>query len=303
MEKEGKISEVLLSSIHPDENQPRKDFNAARLAELMASIKEHGIMNPLVVEGHPSGQYLLIDGERRYRAAKELKLRKVPVIVLEPMNETDRLIKQFHLQEQHEGWSALEKAVAIGQLSESMKIPVSQLARMLSLPTRTVADYTGFWNLMSRREYQKSEMPIGLAKQIVRARERAKKIYEETFEKEFTEAKQKGIEQAIMAQIKAGEVTRITDITKLVDTFVNEPKTIDTFLKGKTTITKLYLDSHAKVAHHARNVGQLANILEFHMRKTMELGGVELVTNQGDGKGEATVRRLQKVLDEFVTKM
>ena len=53
---------VALRSIAPDPHQPRKNFNPERLAELIASIKKYGIINPLVVEKLPTGKYLLVDG-------------------------------------------------------------------------------------------------------------------------------------------------------------------------------------------------------------------------------------------------
>lgn len=293
MEKETH-KEVLLSKVHPDENQPRKDFNAARLAELISSIKEHGIMNPLVVEAHPSGEYLLVDGERRYRAAQELKLKKVPVITVKPMNTVDRLVKQFHIQEQHEGWTSTEKAVAIGQLAEDMKMTPVGVAKLLSLPERTIRDYMGFWNLMTRKDFERSEVPITMARNIVGARDKAKKVYEAEFEKELTQEKQKGIERQIIAQIKAGEIKRQSDITKLVDTFSTDPKMIDTFIKGKGTVTKLYLESNAKVAHHARNVRQIGSLLSTHINYTVELGGVPLLAED-----EVAVRALKKLSSEL----
>lgn len=269
--------EVLLSKIHADENQPRKDFNASRLSELISSIKEFGIMNPLVVEEHPSGEYLLVDGERRFRAATEIGLKKVPVITVEPMTSTDRLVKQFHLQEQHEGWSSVEKAVAIGQLSEQMGTSVVQMSKLLAIPMRTIQDYVGFWNMMARKEFQKSEVPISYAKHIHSAGIKAKKIYEKSFEEEFDQSQQKEVEKQLIVQIKKGEVTNQSGITKLVDSFVANPDTIEKFLEGKDSVTKLYLDSDAKVARHARNVRQLGVLVDTHINSALELGGVDIM--------------------------
>ncbi len=129
-----------MSSITPDPNQPRKNFNPERLAELIASIEKYGIINPLVVEELGKGKFMLVDGERRYRAALELQLKKVPVLIHPAMEETERTIQQFHIQEQHEGWSATEKAIAVGKLADRMGISYRALAQMLALPQRTISD-------------------------------------------------------------------------------------------------------------------------------------------------------------------
>ena len=144
-------------------------------------------------------------------------------------------------------------------------------------------------------------MPVGMARHIVRARERAKKLYEDTFDKEFTEEKMKAMERTIIAQMKAGEVAKQNDVTKLIDTFVNNPDTIDTFLKGKTSVTKLYLDSNAKVAHHARNAKQLSNMLESHIKQTIELGGTVLL--EGDREAKRGFERVKAQVENILSKI
>ena len=76
-------SEVMLADIYPNEDQPRKNFDETALAALVESIKKHGIITPLVVTPRPDGKYMIIAGERRYRAAKEAGLLSVPVFVRE----------------------------------------------------------------------------------------------------------------------------------------------------------------------------------------------------------------------------
>lgn len=288
---EGVVEQLPLKNIQADVNQPRKDFNASRLAELVSSIKKHGIMNPLVVERMKGGLYQLVDGERRFRASQELGLKTVPAIVVDEMSDTERLVKQFHLQEQHQGWSPVEKAVAIGHLAESLGSTPVEIAKMLDLPERTIRDYIGFWSLSHRKEYQKSEMPIALAHHIVRTVSKAKKLYEKTFEEEFTREECDALERTIIAQVKKGDLKKVTDFAKLYDVFVADPDNIKKFMKGKSSTTELYLKSNAKVAHHARNAMQLINLVENHMKQTAELGGLELIKdNQG------AVRQAKRVI-------
>ena len=72
----GGVLEVEIQKIHPNPNQPRKNFDEDALKELAASIKVHGIVQPIVLNRQPSGDYLIIAGERRWRAAKLCGLEK-----------------------------------------------------------------------------------------------------------------------------------------------------------------------------------------------------------------------------------
>ena len=75
-----KLIEVKIEEIVRDEEQPRKDFDPEALEALAESIKQHGILSPIVVM-KKEGKYQIVAGERRYRAAKIAELKKVPVIV------------------------------------------------------------------------------------------------------------------------------------------------------------------------------------------------------------------------------
>lgn len=69
------ILQIPLKNIVPDAEQPRKNFDPERMADLIGSIKKHGIISPLQVQDIGNGTYLLEDGERRFRAATELGLK------------------------------------------------------------------------------------------------------------------------------------------------------------------------------------------------------------------------------------
>ena len=76
------VKEIDISLIDRDENQPRKRFDDEKLEELAASLKTHGVMQPLIVVRR-GGRYTIVAGERRYRAARKAGLKKLPVIVKE----------------------------------------------------------------------------------------------------------------------------------------------------------------------------------------------------------------------------
>ena len=85
------VNYIDINNIKPNENQPRKHFDEAKIGELAASILEHGIIQPLVVR--PCGDYYeIVAGERRWRAARKAELKTVPCVVREFSDEENMLV-------------------------------------------------------------------------------------------------------------------------------------------------------------------------------------------------------------------
>jgi ParB family chromosome partitioning protein len=123
-------NEVDINSIVANPRQPRSYFDPEALAELTASIKEIGILQPPVVRSKPNGTYELIMGERRYRAAKAAGLTKIPVIIRQtPDNELLReaLIENIHRSQ----LNSLEEAAAYTQLLTDFNCTHEELAAKL----------------------------------------------------------------------------------------------------------------------------------------------------------------------------
>lgn len=294
------IINVPLKSVVPDENQPRKNFDPERLGELINSIKKHGIISPLQVQDIGGGKYLLEDGERRWRAATELGLEEVPVVVQNKTNDVDRLIRQFHLQEQHEGWSPVEKATAVTRLSESMKTSVKQMAELLSLPERTVSDYESFASLLERKQFEKTEIPLHFATSIVNARRFVKGQFEKR-ELEFDIEKQKELELALITRIKTGDIKKHGDINKIRDSAKMNPALILKFIKdSRMTTQRLYLDAEAKVAHHYRNMVYAARMIDLHWRAGEPLKSYNLLDSTG--ADAAVLKRAKEAIEEMLLK-
>ena len=144
----GQQNEVDIASISPNPRQPRTHFDPAALEELIASIKEIGILQPPVVRQAKPGAYELIMGERRLRAAKAAGLKTIPVIIRQtPDNELLReaLIENIHRSQ----LNALEEAAAYSQLltdfncthdESAIKLGrsrplISNTIRLMNLPT------------------------------------------------------------------------------------------------------------------------------------------------------------------------
>ena len=79
----GAVSSLAVSEIEPNRGQPRRHFDEAALAELADSIRQYGVLQPLVVRPMESGGYQLVAGERRWRAARMAGLSQVPVVIRE----------------------------------------------------------------------------------------------------------------------------------------------------------------------------------------------------------------------------
>ena len=95
----GGASEIDINLLQPNPNQPRKNFNQEALNELANSIKVHGIIQPLVVNKYIDGKYMIIAGERRYRASKIAGLDKVPCIIKD-YSEKQIIEITFHIKNQ-----------------------------------------------------------------------------------------------------------------------------------------------------------------------------------------------------------
>lgn len=124
-----RFEEVPISAIRPNSHQPRRNFAEAGLRELAASIKEVGILQPLVIRSTETG-FELIAGERRLRAAKEAGLERVPVLIRQAAeSESMELALVENLQ--REDLNPLETAAAYGALMDGFGLTKEQLAARL----------------------------------------------------------------------------------------------------------------------------------------------------------------------------
>jgi ParB family chromosome partitioning protein len=131
-------SEVDVNSIDPNPDQPRMHFDEEKLNELCASIKEHGILQPLLVVRN-GDRYMLVAGERRWRAARMAGLRQVPVIV---RDYSSQQVAEISLVEnlQRDDLNALEEAMGIRSLIETFDLTQEQVADRLSMSRPAVTN-------------------------------------------------------------------------------------------------------------------------------------------------------------------
>ena len=142
----GQQNEVAISAISPNPRQPRTHFDPIALDELIASIKEIGILQPPVVRQTTPGKYELIMGERRFRAAKAAGLKTIPVIIRQtPDNELLReaLIENIHRSQ----LNALEEAAAYSQLLTDFNCTHDELAQKLGRSRPLISNTIRLMNL------------------------------------------------------------------------------------------------------------------------------------------------------------
>lgn len=133
------VTELDINQIEPDKNQPRREFDAASLDELAASIKQHGVISPIVVTKLPNDRYRIIAGERRWRASKLAELEKIPVIVRE---YSDEQLSEISLVEnlQREDLNPLEEAFGYKRLMDNFGLTQEQVASKVSKSRSAVAN-------------------------------------------------------------------------------------------------------------------------------------------------------------------
>lgn len=137
--KEEAVQEINIKDVRPNPYQPRKVFDKDAIQELKESILQHGILQPIIVRKSIKG-YEIVVGERRYRAAKEAKLTKVPVVVREL---TEQQMMELALLEnlQREDLTPIEEAAAYQSLMSKLDLTQEQLASRLGKSRPHIANH------------------------------------------------------------------------------------------------------------------------------------------------------------------
>lgn len=141
IDKNDRVQNVPIEHIHPNEQQPRKHFDSTAIDELSHSIKQYGVLQPLIVVPDASkkaeGQYRIVAGERRWRAAKQAGLKKLPCIIRE-REELEQLEVSLVENVQRVDLSPIEQAVSIERLHREFNMPYSAIAKRLGKAATTI---------------------------------------------------------------------------------------------------------------------------------------------------------------------
>ena len=146
------IFKVEINLIKPNNSQPRKNFDEDKIFQLSESIKEHGIIQPLVLKKQGKF-YLIVAGERRWRAAKAIGLKEVPAVILDL---DDKQVLEISLIEniQREDLNPIEEAIAYKKLLEEFDFTQELLSKRIGKSRAAIANCIRLLNLDSRvQEY------------------------------------------------------------------------------------------------------------------------------------------------------
>lgn len=137
---------VNLNEIEPNRNQPRKDFSEEALSELADSISRHGLIQPIVVRPTLEGRYMIIAGERRWRACRIAGLEEVPVIIKET---DDNTLMELALIEnlQREDLNPVEEALGYKALIEDFSLTQEEVAKRMGKSRSAVTNALRLLNL------------------------------------------------------------------------------------------------------------------------------------------------------------
>lgn len=132
--------ELPIAQIRPNPVQPRRAFSEAGLEELAASIKAHGLLQPVVVTREPGGGYHLIAGERRWRAAQRAGLERIPAVVRQAGDDADQLALALIENLQREDLTPIEEARAYHHLRIEAGLSQEEIASRVGKDRSTVAN-------------------------------------------------------------------------------------------------------------------------------------------------------------------
>ncbi len=166
------LSTLPVEVIRLNRHQPRKNFNQEKLNELAESIKENGIIQPLIVSKTQSSDYMLIAGERRLQAAKLAGLDRVPVVI---RSVSDKELLQLAIVEnvQREDLNPIEEAMAYQALAEDFQLTHSEIATVVSKNRSTITNSIRLLKLQPeiRELINDGEISAGHARAILSVKE------------------------------------------------------------------------------------------------------------------------------------
>jgi spoOJ protein len=153
------IQELAIGKILPNSNQPRREFDEEKLAELAASLRSIGLVQPITVQQIDSDQYMIISGERRWRAAQMAGLATLPAYVRPTRPEE---VMELALVEniQREDLNAIEIALAYQQIIETHHLKHEELAERVGKKRATVTNYLRLLRLPA-------ELQLGLTQRLI----------------------------------------------------------------------------------------------------------------------------------------
>ncbi|MBU3190061.1 ParB/RepB/Spo0J family partition protein [Clostridium bowmanii] len=148
-EESSMVLKISMNLIKANIDQPRKSFDPERISELAQSIKEHGVIQPIIVNKEADDTYTVVAGERRFRAAKSIGLSEMPAII---MNIDDKEVLEISLIEniQREDLNPIEEAIAYKKLLVDFNLTQEEISKKVCKSRTAIANCMRLLNLDER---------------------------------------------------------------------------------------------------------------------------------------------------------
>jgi ParB family transcriptional regulator, chromosome partitioning protein len=165
--KESQLKELKITDVVRDEDQPRHEFDEEAIKALAASIKEHGVLQPIVVTKE-DGKYKIVAGERRWRASKLAGLDKIPAII-RTLDSQNRLEISVIENAQREDLNAIELATAYAKLASQFNMSIKEIADKVGKAENTVQGTIRLLNLPeeAKKVMVKEKLTEGVMRPLV----------------------------------------------------------------------------------------------------------------------------------------
>ena len=251
----GAISDILLSEINTNPDQPRKEFDEDKLAELSESITNHGIIQPVTVRKTAKNKYELITGERRYRASKMAGLKSIPAFIREA---NDVQVMEMALVEniQRQDLNAIEIAFSYQKLVDECSLSYEDLSKRVGKKRATVNNYLRLLKLPIEIQLALKEelVSMGHARALISMEDVNDQLFvlKETIEKDLSVRQVEAIVRKIQNKISKPQKTtsslpyKYQQLNSQIKKKLNVPVEIKRNKKGKGKIS-IEFDSDEKL--------------------------------------------------------
>lgn len=259
MEAGERVQNVFISDIEQNPEQPRRHFEPEALRELTMSISRYGVLQPVILSPRPNNKYIIVAGERRYRAAKAAGLEHIPAIVRD-REELEQLEVALIENVQRVDLSPLEQAISIERLHQQFNVPYTEIAKRLGKAETTISNIVRLLHLppIARDALQSGKISEGHARAILALKDQPEAQLEllELIQKNNWSVRQA---EQYVSSLKNGAKTKADLKRKLAD------ETPETKLLAKTLDTKVTLKRTAKggrVEIYFKSDDQLESLLK-----------------------------------------
>jgi len=254
--------ELPINNIIPNKNQPRKNFDEKQLSSLIESIKEKGIIQPISVRKNDDGRFEIIAGERRYRAAKKIKLNTMPAYILKIDDNFEMMELALIENIQRANLNSMEEAEGYLLLKNKYNFSQSEIAKKISKSRSEIANKMRLLKLPGniQESLKNRKIEYGHARTLL-------------------SIQNKSLIDAVHKKIISNKLSvRDTEVLiKKINNPQNNPRIIKTKITPKEKKLTSYFDSNVKINFKSKNSGKIE--INFSSQKNLDKI-IEQITNE-----------------------